>query len=52
LGAMKGGWVGSAGSRIRQADQAPSKRQAFVCAVLGGPGRTGGELGCAVVRHS
>jgi hypothetical protein len=34
-----------------QADQAPSGRQAFVFAVSG-PARTGGKLGCAVVRHS
>lgn len=41
--------------RGRQADQAPSTRrlrQAFVCAVVGGPIGTGGKLGCAVVRHS
>jgi len=39
---------GAAGGR--QADQAPLVRQAFVCAVVGGPARAGGKLGCAVAR--
>jgi hypothetical protein len=40
-------WAAEVGRLIRRRG-----RQAFVCAVVGGPARTGGKLGCAVERHS
>jgi hypothetical protein len=45
-------WEGCAGPAIGRLIRRGRLPQAFVCAVCGAQSRTGGKLGCAVVRHS